>query len=55
MRIVAGLSIKNLHPRVWDLNSPYYLPGLEGVMVSYAEFHQMPRQRERAMQLGLRA
>jgi hypothetical protein len=55
MKIVAGLSIKNFHPRVWDPASPYYLQDLEGVMVSYAEFHQMPQQRARAMGLGLRA
>jgi 7-cyano-7-deazaguanine tRNA-ribosyltransferase len=55
MIVVAGLSLKNLHPRVWDATSPYYLPELQGVMVSYAEFAKQPRQRERAMVLGLRA
>ncbi len=54
MIVVAGLSIKNLHPRVWDPESPSYLPDLRAVMVSYAEFHRSPRQREQAMALGLR-
>ena len=54
MLVVAGLSLKNLQPRVWDPESPYYLPDLKAVMVSYAEFHRMPRQRQAAMMLGLR-
>jgi 7-cyano-7-deazaguanine tRNA-ribosyltransferase len=53
--IVAGLSIKNLQPRVWDPESEYYLPDLRAVMVSYGELHRMPRQREVAMKKGLRA
>ena len=54
MQIVAGLSLKNLQPRVWDLDSSYYLPNLQAVMVSYADFHRMPTQRRAAMDLGLR-
>lgn len=54
MLIVAGLSLKNLHPRVWDPESPYYLPSLQAVMVSYGEFHQMPAQMDKAKTLGLR-
>jgi 7-cyano-7-deazaguanine tRNA-ribosyltransferase len=54
MLIVAGLSLKNLHPRVWDPQSPYYLPALRAVMVSYGDFHQMPTCRRAAMQDGLR-
>lgn len=54
MLVVAGLSLKNLHPRVWDPGSPYHLPDLRAVMVSYAEFHRMPAQRRAAMDLGLR-
>jgi 7-cyano-7-deazaguanine tRNA-ribosyltransferase len=54
MRVIAGLSLKNLNPRVWDPNSPHYLPGLTGVMVSYAEFHRSPVQRAKAMAAGLR-
>jgi hypothetical protein len=55
MLIVAGLSLKNLQPRVWDPSSPFYLAGLRAVMVSYADFHKMPARRRRAMDLGLRA
>ena len=54
MLIVAGLSLKNLHPRVWDPGSPYFLPSLRAVMVSYGEFHQMPVQMAKAKTLGLR-
>jgi hypothetical protein len=53
--IVAGLSLKNLQPRVWDPLSPYYLPTLSAVMVSYADFHRVPVRRYRAMQQGLHA
>ena len=51
--IVAGLSLKNLKPAVWDEESPYFLPALESVMVSYADFHTMRYRRELAMQQGL--
>ena len=54
MQVIAGLSLKNLKPRVWDPKSPYYLSALRAVMVSYAEFHAMPWLRERAMKMGLR-
>jgi 7-cyano-7-deazaguanine tRNA-ribosyltransferase len=40
---------------VWDKRSPYYLPDLKAVMVSYAEFHRMPAMRRRAMERGLHA
>src|SRR4051812_42835926 len=53
--IVAGLSLKNLQPRVWDPSSPFYLPGVEAVMASYADFHKMPARRRKAMEVGLRA
>lgn len=52
--IVAGLSVKNLQPRVWDPSSPYHLPELRAVMASYADFHKMPARRGKAMELGLR-
>ncbi|GMV27804.1 MAG: hypothetical protein AMXMBFR58_38350 [Phycisphaerae bacterium] len=51
--VVAGLSLKNLQPRVWDKDSEYYLPGLGAVMVSYADFHAMPARRTAAMEQGL--
>lgn len=55
MLIVAGLSLRNLHPRVWDATTPYYLPGLRAVMVSYAEFHTNSKRRTLAMEKGLHA
>jgi 7-cyano-7-deazaguanine tRNA-ribosyltransferase len=54
MLIVAGLSLRNLHPRVWDPNSPYFLPSLRAVMVSYGEFHQMTAAMREAKKSGLR-
>lgn len=48
------MSLKNLQPRVWDVGSPYYLPHLRAVMVSYADFHKMPARRTAAMEVGLR-
>ena len=53
MLIVAGLTLKNLKPRVWEIASPYYLPDLQAVMVSYADFHYYPVQRRKAMEVGL--
>ena len=35
MLIVAGLTLKNLKPRVWDAASSYYLRDLRAVMLSY--------------------
>jgi len=55
MLLVAGLSLKNLKPRVWDAHSPYYLPNLRANMVSYADFHRLPAARRRAMAQGLHA
>lgn len=54
MLVVAGLSLKNLQPRVWDPCSPFFLSDLRAVMVSYADFDQMPVRRRKAMELGLR-
>jgi 7-cyano-7-deazaguanine tRNA-ribosyltransferase len=53
LRIVAGLSLNNLKPRVWDATSPYYLPDLQAVMVSYADFDRMSARRREAMKEGL--
>jgi 7-cyano-7-deazaguanine tRNA-ribosyltransferase len=55
MLVVAGLSLKNLHPRVWDENSPYYLPALKAVMLSYGEFHQLEARRKQVMAKGIHA
>lgn len=53
--VVAGLTKKNLHPRVWDPTSPYHLPELRAVMISYADFHRRRSWRDAAMAVGLRA
>jgi 7-cyano-7-deazaguanine tRNA-ribosyltransferase len=53
--IVAGLSLKNLEPRVWDPSSPFHVADLRAVMASYADFHKMPARRRKAMDVGLRA
>lgn len=55
MRVVAGLSLRNLKPRVWDPTSPYHLSCLRAVMVSFADFHRSPVQQRKAMSIGLRA
>lgn len=55
MEVVAGISLKNLKPRVWDPESPYYLPDLTAVMVSYADFHKSPPRRRAAMTQTLHA
>lgn len=55
VEIVAGLTLKQLKPRVWDPESPYYLPNLRAVMVSYADFHRMRSHREKAMAQNIRA
>jgi 7-cyano-7-deazaguanine tRNA-ribosyltransferase len=54
MLVVAGLSLKNLQPDVWKRESQYFVSALHAVMVSYGEFHQMPKQMEKAKELGLR-
>ena len=54
MLIVAGITLKQLQPRVWDISSPYHLPNLQAVMVSYADFHRMPARRRGAMEVGVR-
>lgn len=53
MLIVAGLTLKNLKPRVWDSASPYHLPDLRAVMLSYSDFHHHPVQRRKAIAVGL--
>ena len=55
MQIVAGISLKSIGPQVWDPASPYHLPDLQAVMVSYADFHQWPAQRRRSMEQGIHA
>jgi 7-cyano-7-deazaguanine tRNA-ribosyltransferase len=55
MLLIPGLSLKNLKPRVWDVDSPYYLSNVQAVMVSYADFHRTPVHRRKAMEQGLHA
>ena len=42
MEVVAGLSLKNMRPRVWDRRSLDYLPRLGAVMLSFDEFRRRP-------------
>ena len=53
MKIVAGLNLNSIKPRVWDTDSPYYLSDLDAVMVSYAEFHQNRTRHRQAIEEGL--
>ena len=53
MKIVAGLNLNSIKPRVWDTASPYYLSDLDAVMVSYAEFHQNRTRYRRAIEGGI--
>jgi 7-cyano-7-deazaguanine tRNA-ribosyltransferase len=55
MLVIAGLTQKNLKPRVWDPKADHYLPRLRGVMVSYADFHAVRARRAKAMEQGLHA
>ncbi|MGI8467774.1 MAG: hypothetical protein ACR2N3_04910 [Pyrinomonadaceae bacterium] len=55
MLFVAGFTLKCIEPRVWDKTSPYYLPDLRAVMVSYAEIHQMPKMRKQMMRESIHA
>ncbi len=53
MEVVAGLSLKNLRPRVWDKRSSEYIPGLTAVMLSFDEFRQRPKLCQQAITQGL--
>lgn len=53
MKIVAGLNLNSIEPRVWDATSDYHLSKLDAVMVSYAYFYQSPRRCSLAMAIGL--
>jgi len=53
LEVIAGLNLSNLKPRVWDSTSPYHIPNLKAVMISYAEFYQAPNRRRKAMEQGL--
>jgi hypothetical protein len=53
MEVVAGLTLKNLRPRVWDPRSPDHVPGLTAVMLSFDEFRRRPVLWRQAMSAGL--
>lgn len=53
MQIVAGTTLSALKPHVWNPESEYYLPQLQAIMVSYADFYKMPARRRKAMEQGL--
>jgi 7-cyano-7-deazaguanine tRNA-ribosyltransferase len=53
LEIVAGTTLSSRKPHVWNPESEYYLPGLQAIMVSYADFYKMPARRRKAMDQGL--
>src|SRR5262245_39607022 len=53
MEVVAGLTLKNLRPRVWDPRSPDHVPGLTAVMFSFDEFRHRPNLLRLATATGL--
>jgi len=53
LEIVAGTTLSALKPHVWNPESEYYLPQLQAIMVSYADFYKMPTRRRKAMEQGL--
>jgi 7-cyano-7-deazaguanine tRNA-ribosyltransferase len=53
MLVVAGISLKNLYPNVWDKRSEYFTPDLRAIMISYADFFKNKAARKRAMDIGL--
>jgi len=55
LEVVAGLSLKNLRPRVWDRRSPEFIPGLTSVMLSFDEFRRRPAVHRGAMAGGFPA
>jgi 7-cyano-7-deazaguanine tRNA-ribosyltransferase len=52
MEVVAGLTLKNLRPRVWDPLSPDHVPGLTAVMFSFDEFRHRPSLLRQATTTG---
>lgn len=53
LEVVAGLTLKNLRPRIWVRRSPEFTRGLTAVMLSFDEFRQRPLFCRRAMTEGL--
>lgn len=55
MEVVAGLTLKNWRPRVWDRASTEFVPRLAAVMLSYDEFRKRPALCRMALGEGLGA
>jgi 7-cyano-7-deazaguanine tRNA-ribosyltransferase len=55
VEVVAGLSLKNWRPRVWDRSSPEFVPRLTAVMLSFDEIRRRPVLHRRAVAEGLGA
>jgi len=55
VEVVAGLTLKNLRPRVWDRDGPEWVRGLSAVMLSFDEFRQRPILLQKAAREGLGA
>lgn len=55
LKVVAGLNLKNLHPRVFDPASEYFLEDLRAVMISYADISASQRLLTTFKSRGLRA
>ena len=53
MEVVAGLSLKNLRPRVWDPQSREQVPALRAVMLSFDELRRRPELCLKAKESGL--
>ena len=54
MEIVVGLSLSSRKPYVWVPESPYYIPSIRAIMVSYAEIGMAKIRRKNIMKVGLR-
>jgi hypothetical protein len=55
VELVAGLSLKNLRPRVWNPHSHEHAPRLTAVMLSFDEFRRRPPVLRKAYSEGLRS
>lgn len=53
MEVVAGLTLKNMRPRVCEERSPEFMPGLTAVMLSFDEIRRRPKTRRRILAEGL--
>ena len=53
MHVVPGISLKNLEPRVSNPESPFFIPQVKALMVSYAELATCKSRMRRACETGL--